>query len=221
MEEKVPEAIGNAIASAAAADPNDGAAINALGLLAWHGKGGYDEDHGEAAQLFRRASNLGYAPAQVNTADMTYNGEGGLIVDKGEAARLYSLAAEQGNLVAAVHLAHMLLLGDGVDADPARARALLEDAAGHGDPDACYHLGVMHYHGNAAAGLRAPDKARAARLLRVAANGNDPDAQRALAKMYELGEGGLEMDLEEAEILETAADNDGEFEHEQSFHNKK
>ena len=68
----------------------------------------------------------------------------------------------------------------------------------------------MYYHGEPACEIE-KDLARAAELFRVAAGNNDPEAQRCLAKMYEAGEGGLEMDLEEAEILEAAADNDGVF----------
>jgi len=73
-----------------------------LGVRYQLGKG-VPKDLGKAAELFQRAADQGYAPAQDDLA-MLYSLGKGVPEDFGKAAELYKKAADQGNQRAIVNL---------------------------------------------------------------------------------------------------------------------
>jgi TPR repeat protein len=71
-----------------------------LGNFHFRGLGGLPEDHARAAELYRRAADMGYARAQANLAHLLEHGAG-VPKDIEAAKRLYKQAAEQGDETAA------------------------------------------------------------------------------------------------------------------------
>lgn len=79
--------------------------------------------------------------------------------------------------------------GQGSEANPTAAAALLNEPAQHEHPEALYLLGLsLRASGDVAAGIK---------QLSAAANQDWPDAHYALGQLYEVGEG-VEGDLVEA-----------------------
>ncbi|KVN36145.1 hypothetical protein WJ63_02235 [Burkholderia pyrrocinia] len=99
-------------------------------------------------------------------------------------------AAQGGDATAARRaqfaLGKALLLGSGGQPkDYARARALLGEAAGHGDPAAAYYLGLIYRSGYGTAA----DPAQAARWFEQASRADIPAADFMLANAYRDGSG--------------------------------
>ncbi|WP_179141833.1 tetratricopeptide repeat protein [Salibaculum halophilum] len=85
-----------------AAAQDDATGLTLLGNLHYRGLGGLPEDHARAAELYRRAADMGHAPAQANLAHLLEHGDG-VPKDIEAAKRLYKQASEQGDLAAALN----------------------------------------------------------------------------------------------------------------------
>lgn len=117
-----------------AADRGAAAAQWNLGMLLLEGRGG-PADPVEARRYVRMAAESGFYQGQISMAVMLALGQGGPI-DEAEARDWYGRAADQGSAHAMRGLGMMLLLGQGGPEDPVLGWALLELAAGAGDPNA-------------------------------------------------------------------------------------
>ncbi len=100
----------------------------------------------EAAGLYRRAAEMGFAPAQNNLAAMYEKGMG-VPVNLLEAARWYQTAAEAGFVQAQHSFGEMLLDGRGVEKDTMGGVSWVERAANQGHKSACVHLVQMYWEG--------------------------------------------------------------------------
>ena len=127
-------------------------AINKVRALAEKGHGGamfhmgkvhalgiaVEQDFGEAAQWYRRATEQGDMRAHCNLGWMYQSGMG-VPEDKAEAFRLLSIGAAHGVLSAKAAVGMMLLKGEGCAADAQQALTVLEEAfeAGYGNAANC------------------------------------------------------------------------------------
>ncbi len=100
----------------------------------------------EAAQLYRRAAELGFVPAQNNLAAMYERGLG-VPVNLLEAARWYQSAAEAGFSHAQHSFGEMLLHGRGVEKDALAGASWVERAANQGHKSACVDLVRIYWEG--------------------------------------------------------------------------
>ncbi len=103
-----------------------------LGILYRYGRG-VPLDSNKAMELIRSAADRGDAGAQTALADALDHGSDGLLVDRREAALLFQKAAMANNTFAQRQLAIHLRDGDGIAADPAKARYWFTRAAASGD----------------------------------------------------------------------------------------
>ena len=85
-----------------AAAQDHAAGLTYLGNFHYRGLGGLPEDHARAAELYRRAADMGDAQAQGNLAHLLEHGKG-VPMDIEAAKRLYKQAAEQGDEAAAAN----------------------------------------------------------------------------------------------------------------------
>ena len=98
----------------------------------------------KAFELYAKASNLGYAPAQ-NSLGILYETGYGIDYDPITAAYWYTKAISQGSDVAMVNLARLKMQGD-IENDYEGARRLLEKALRMGNRDASELLGYLEEH---------------------------------------------------------------------------
>ncbi len=131
---------------------------------------GHLDPHGD--QWYRRATEQGYADAQLYLGAMYDNGEG-VPQDDAEAVRWFRLAAEQGYAGAQFYLAGMYCRGAGVRKDYAEAVRWLRLAAEQGHADAQFNLGVGYAKGDGVP----QDDAEAVRWYRLAAEQGHADAR--------------------------------------------
>lgn len=104
----------------------------------------------DAGQLFERAAQGGFAPAQLRLAGMYEQGQG-VDRDLTRAISWYERAAEGGNLNAMHRLATLLAAGARGDPDYAGAFRWYTEAAEGGHPDSQFNLGVLLTRGMGAA----------------------------------------------------------------------
>lgn len=90
------------------------------------------QDYQKAFTWFRKASDRGYAPAQVCLAGMYYDGKG-VSQNHKQAAAWYLKAAGQGYVDAQTYLATMYFLGEGVAKNNVEGTAWAIIAASNGD----------------------------------------------------------------------------------------
>ena len=95
---------------------------------------GVQEDHTEAALLYRQAANQGYAVAQ-STLGFMYNFGRGVPQDYAEAEKWYRKAAEQGDAFGQSYLGFMYELGDGLPRNDVLAHMWFSLAAAHSHAD--------------------------------------------------------------------------------------
>ena len=113
-----------------------------------HGKG-VPQDLMKAAELYRKASDLGHAKAKFSLANMYRDGRG---VNRSyqTAANLYYESAEKGNTKAMCALARMYIDGRGVERNYSLAVKWYQKAVDGGDMKAMYTLAKMYRDGTAA-----------------------------------------------------------------------
>jgi TPR repeat protein len=95
-----------------------------------------------ATELWRKAAQQGYAPAQVRFAEVLDKAE----FDE-EAVQWYRKAAEQGYAAGELGLAEMYMKGEGVAKDPAQARLYLLRAAKQNHVPAMVLMVMFHMYG--------------------------------------------------------------------------
>ncbi len=100
----------------------------------------------EAAQLYRRAAEMGFVPAQNNLALMYENGIG-VHMNLLEAAHWFQSAAEAGFVQSQHSFGEMLLDGRGVAKDTLAGASWIQRAANQGHKSACIHLAQMYWEG--------------------------------------------------------------------------
>lgn len=183
---------------ALAAGLGDPHAEFALGEIALEGTPPDMETEQETAQSradarghFRRAAEAGHAAAAYNLALLLFEDDDA--APQGEVVRWLRQAVDADIPAAQYLLAVLYRDGTGVDADAARATALLHRAARNGHVPAMLEYGIAVFNG---AGV-APDEARAATWLRRAAWHGDALARNRLALLYAAGRG-VEADRVEA-----------------------
>ena len=98
-----------------------------------------------AIHYLRRASDAGYAQAQLMLGQLYYEGHGDVVdIDYNQAKLLFEKAAAQGNAVALTYLGIMYCNGKGVSKDYEEGVGYLERAYNDGDPLAAFHLGLLY-----------------------------------------------------------------------------
>ncbi len=148
----------------------------------------------------RKAADAGHVRAQVVL---------GTIYDAAEqdedAVRYLAMAAERGDPEGATLLAGLYEAGEGVARDPAKARQLLEKAAGAGYRDATFLIAAAYLNGGL--GLAAAERASPAALdwIRKAADGGHLPSVDRLAVAYRKGDFGLAADARKAQEWEARA----------------
>lgn len=177
---------------AVSADPTHVQALYAIAHHYLHGQG-VQENLPTAAKWFRRAAELGFAPAQDKLGLMYEHGIG---VAKNwiEAAKWYVSAAKKGNPDAQYHLGVLYGNGEGFPVDHVESVKWCRKAAEQGQVEAQSTLGRIYLHGFD----NVPkDIAEAAEWFRKAADAGDAESQFLLGLLFEDGEG-VDQDMEEA-----------------------
>jgi hypothetical protein len=106
---------------------------------------GVSKDLGEAAELYRKAADQGYAVAQRHLGLLYYNGQG-VPKDLGKAAELFQKAADQGDSTAERELGWLYENGQGVPKDLTKAAELYKKAAAQGNQKAIVNLKTLFGH---------------------------------------------------------------------------
>jgi len=154
---------------------------------------GTQQDLSKAAELFKKAAERGFGPAQYNLAMLLLTGSG---VEKNvvEAERLLKLAADQDYPEAQYSLAVLYAKGE-IDGKPdfKKAAEWAEKAAAHGKAEAQYNLGILYATGHGVP----QDDAKAAEWFKKAAEQGHPIAQSNLGVFYVKGRG-VKQDFKEA-----------------------
>lgn len=160
------------------ADQGDPEAIYRLAYLTDTGYDGMKPDTLLSTDLYRRAAEAGYAPAQNYLGFRLYNGDG---VDRDieQGMHWISLAAQQGDPRAASNLGWLLMTGDDVVRDYEKARYWLTKAAEAGLSPAISMLGDIYAEGLGTE----PDLDHAASLYRKAASRGLRDAEYKLISL--------------------------------------
>ncbi|MDH5263303.1 MAG: sel1 repeat family protein [Betaproteobacteria bacterium] len=153
-----------------------------------------------AIASLRKAADAGHVRAQVLLGSILDAAE-----QDEEAARYLRMAADQGDPEGAYLLAALYASGEGVPIDQARARQLLEGAAGRGHRESTFALAMAYLGGGL--GLTDAERSSPAALatIRKAADlGHLPSLDR-LALAYRNGELGLAADAKLAADAESRA----------------
>lgn len=174
-------------------EPEHRLALNHLGLLVER----IDEDTGAAIAFYQRAADLGFAPAQVNLADVLVRRR-----DYARAASLYEKAAAEDYALAFVPLGRLLMTGRGTGRDPVQAVEWFWRAADSGVVEAHFELGAARAEGRGIA----TDVRAAAAHFRIAAIQGHGEAQNRLGYLYRRGNGVAQDFLEAAKWYQLAAD---------------
>lgn len=138
----------------------------------------------QAAGLYRKAADLGYAKAQNSLGICYFNGQG-VEMNRREAVYWYRKAAEQGYSYAQSNLGGCYYNGDGVVKDYEEALKWYRRAAEQGNMAAQYNMGNAYDDGNGVP----KNFAEAARWYRMAADQGDAFAQNNLGNLYFFGKG--------------------------------
>ena len=142
------------------------------------------KDYAKAADLFRGASEKGYAGAFTGLGLLYYNGFG-VAQDYAEARNQYMKAAERGNSGGMNNLGGLYEYGKGVPQDYAEARRWFEKGAALGDGAAMSNLGWLYENGRGVT----QDYAEARRLYEQGAALGGDLAMYNLGWLYENGRG--------------------------------
>lgn len=154
-----------------------------------------DSDSGnaaEAANLYRRAAEMGAAQAQTKLGILYLEGRG-VKKDAAEAIKWFRRAAAQDNTEAQCYIGEVYFYGIGVTQDRAEAVDWFRKAADKGDAEAEFRLGGSYADGE---GVE-QNYTEAVEWNRKAAEQGHPTAQYYLGREYYTGQG-VEKDLAEA-----------------------
>ena len=164
----------------------------AMGNVYESGKG-VEKDYKQAVKWYRKAAEQDYSTAQSHLGYMYREGKG-VEKDYKQAVKWYREAAEQNDPNAQNNLGFMYEKGDGVEKDYKQAINWYQKAAEQGLSDGQVSLGTMHYNG---VGVKR-NRRKAVKLYRKAAEQGNAYGQRNLGLMYELHQGGLQLDYPKA-----------------------
>lgn len=155
----------------------------------------------KAFLLYKKAAELGYAPAQNNLGWCYYHGNG---VQRNieESIKWYRKSADLGYAAAQNNTGFFYQFGDGVPQDQEEAVKWYRKAADQGDAAAQFNLGYCYSHGE---GMRR-NKEEAAKWYRKAAEQGHMEAQYNLGICYRNGIGVQKNIAEARKWLQKAAD---------------
>ncbi|KAI8605769.1 kinase-like domain-containing protein [Dissophora ornata] len=161
--------------------------------LRFYSGDGVDVNRAEAAEIFRRAANMGHARAQYVLGKMYQDGDS-VLRDYTKAAECFQKAADQGYAPARTGLGLSYLDGGkGVPQDYSKALELFQAAASQGYIDAYPNLGWMYSYG-----LGVPkNNEEAVKWYRQAAEQGCAVSQANMGELYAKGVG-VEQNVEEA-----------------------
>ena len=156
-------------------DAGDKSAARQLAEMYYLGRGGVEQNFGEAARWYEQLARQGDARAQTSLGLMYARGLG---VEKNlqTAHKWWLFAAAQNDPGAQYNLGVIYSRGEGIAQDPAQAAQWLTRAAQRGHVQAQHNLGMLYYEGK---GLER-DLVRAYFWLKVAALQGDDVARDAL-----------------------------------------
>jgi TPR repeat protein len=135
-------------------------------------------DPAQAANLARRAAEMGHHPAELLYGWMFETGAAGP-VSEADAFAWYDAAAQKAYPPGLTAAARLLQEGRGAPADAARARRMYTEAASRGDGEANYRLALMMARGEGGPA----EPAQALALMRAAVAAGYADAPAALAAL--------------------------------------
>ena len=167
-----------------AAELGNAAGLSRLGSLYRSGLGGIGADRATALDYFERAVAANDGAGRIYLALMLL--EEGVSQDIDRAVQLLDAAAKTGDAWATTILADMLIRGDKIDADGARALALLKPLADQNNAAALASLGNLYASG---AGAIAADPVKAGGYFEAAAALGDFGAKSRLGMMLVRGDG--------------------------------
>lgn len=176
-----------------AADRDFAPALCDYGVYLMNGDG-VEKDDAAAIEYWEKAAEQDFAPAQYKLGVCYMQGSCGVEKDEKKAAQYFTKAAEGGETDSMLNLSIFYGNGIGVEIDPDKSLAYLEQAAELDHPVACCYLGA------ALAGRKTSSKEdviRGAKLLEKAAEMGHRDAQYIYGMCCENGRG-VEKDLAEA-----------------------
>ena len=145
---------------------------------------GTTKDESKAAELYRRAAEQHYVPAQYNLA-LLYEEGRGVEQNLATAAKWYQAAADQGDAESQNNLGRLYALGHGLPQDALEAAYWYRKAAEQGNVEGQNNLANCYREGR---GVR-QDFATAFALYQKAAMAGYPAAQNNLGLMYANGTG--------------------------------
>lgn len=147
-----------------------------------------------AMSWYRKAAEMGHAPAQSRLAYLLDNAE-----ENEEAVKWYRLAVEQQSAEAEFGLANMYASGEGVERDSEQAVELFTRAANQGHRQAIHVLALAYERGQLG---RRIDYDKALAWLNAGVAAGDPWSIKRLAKAYRTGALGLRFNPERSQALE-------------------
>lgn len=142
------------------------------------------QSYEKAAECYREAAELGYAPAQWRLGECYHFGLG-VGESHRDAAIWFRKAAEQGHMNAQAWMGYCCLYGDGIRRSYREAVKWLRLAADQGDPSAQCNLGFCYENGH---GIKQSYR-EAVRWYRKAADQTDVVALGNMGRAYESGHG--------------------------------
>ncbi|KAJ0407681.1 hypothetical protein ATCC90586_001863 [Pythium insidiosum] len=161
------------------------------------------QDVAAGVKLLRSLASSGHRDAEFALGVLHLTGEGGVRASDREGAAWLASSANHGHADAKWVLATLYNEGRGVPQNPARALALLQEAAGLRNPRALFHLGVMVEYGRGGAPR---NFSLAAELYREASGYLLPEALHYLALLHASGRGVPKNTPQAVQLLGRAAE---------------
>jgi len=171
-----------------------------LGVMHDDGKGGLKQDVVEAAKMYQKAADGGYALAMYALGRMRQTGRDGGKKDELQAADWYRKAAAADHPAGTYNLAVMTEIGLGVPQDEKAAFELYRKAVSLDYPSAMNNLGLMYRVGKGTE----KDEVKAAELFRKAADLGNREGMSNLGQAFLKGTS-IEEQLAAAEWFRKAA----------------
>ena len=153
-----------------------------------------------AVSWYRKAAELGYAPAQTRLGYLLDQYE-----ENEEAVKWYQQAAQQGHAEAQYRLSGMYAAGEGVKQDKEQALTWMVRAAEQQYPLAIQVLALAYEQGEL--GLMV-DYEQALAWLNKGVDAGDPWSIKRLIRAYQTGELGVRIDLKRVQSLQAKLPSD-------------
>lgn len=179
----------------ARAEAGDRRATRQLAEMYYVGRGGAEQNFGEAARWYEKLAKQGDPRAQTSLGLMYARGYG-VPKNMDAARRWWSFAASQSDPGAQYNLGVIYSKGEGVAQDYPQAAQWLDRAARRGHVQAQHNLGMLYHEGKGVP----RDAVKAYFWLKVAALQGDDVSQEALK--------GVGKDLAEAQVRQATSEAD-------------